>query len=110
MISGSLAELAGAIEVTGPIGQLVPSVSPGYGYSAIIVAFLGRLHPLGITLAGLLMALIFMGGELAQIDLGLPNAITGVFQGLLLFFLLACDVFIRYRVVNGNKLTINTAS
>ena len=110
MISGSLAGLAGAIEVTGPIGQLVPSVSPGYGYSAIIVAFLGRLHPLGITLAGLLMALIFMGGELAQIDLGLPNAITGVFQGLLLFFLLACDVFIRYRIVNSNKLATNTAS
>lgn len=99
IISGGLAGLAGAIEVTGPIGQLVPSVSPGYGYSAIIVAFLGRLHPVGITLSGLLMALIFMGGELSQIDLGLPNAITGVFQGLLLFFLLACDVLIRYRLV-----------
>jgi ABC-type uncharacterized transport system permease subunit len=111
MISGGLAGLAGAIEVAGPIGQLVPSVSPGYGYSAIIVAFLGRLHPVGITLAGLLMALIFMGGELAQIDLGLPNAITGVFQGLLLFFLLACDVFIRYRIVNVPKLLpTNSAS
>ncbi|MGB5446731.1 MAG: ABC transporter permease [Psychromonas sp.] len=104
MISGGLAGLAGAVEVAGPIGQLVPSVSPGYGYSAIIVAFLGRLHPVGITLSGLLMALIFMGGELAQIDLGLPNAITGVFQGLLLFFLLACDVFIRYRIIRAPKL------
>ena len=104
MISGGLAGLAGAIEVAGPIGQLIPSVSPGYGYSAIIVAFLGRLHPVGITLAGLLMALIFMGGELAQIDLGLPNAITGVFQGLLLFFLLACDVLIRYRIILAPKL------
>ena len=107
IISGGLAGLAGAIEVAGPIGQLVPSVSPGYGYSAIIVAFLGRLHPVGITLSGLLMALIFMGGELTQIELGLPNAITGVFQGLLLFFLLACDVFIRYRIVNVSKLTPN---
>ena len=97
-ISGALAGLAGAVEVSGPIGQLVPSVSPGYGSSAIIVAFLGRLHPIGITLAGLLMALIYMGGELAQIELGMTNAITGVFQGLLLFFLLACDVFIRYRL------------
>lgn len=104
IISGGLAGLAGAVEVAGPIGQLVPSISPGYGYSAIIVAFLGRLHPVGITLSGLLMALIFMGGELAQIDLGLPNAITGVFQGLLLFFLLACDVFIRYRIIATPKL------
>jgi len=110
MISGGLAGLAGAMEVAGPIGQLVPAVSPGYGYSAIIVAFLRRLHPVGITLAGLLMALIFMGGELAQIDLGLPNAITGVFQGLLLFFLLACDVFIRYRIVNVSTLPTSSAS
>lgn len=109
-ISGGLAGLAGAIEVSGPIGQLVPSVSPGYGYSAIIVAFLGRLHPVGITLSGLLMALIFMGGELSQIDLGLPSAITGVFQGLLLFFLLACDVLIRYRVIWAPKLSSNSAS
>lgn len=98
LISGGLAGLAGAGEVAGPIGQLVPSVSPGYGYSAIIVAFLGRLHPVGITLAGLLMALIYMGGEMAQINLGLPNAITGVFQGLILFFLLSSDVLIRYRL------------
>jgi len=110
MISGGLAGLAGAMEVAGPIGQLVPAVSPGYGYSAIIVAFLGRLHPVGITLSGLLMALIFMGGELAQIDLGLPSAITGVFQGLLLFFLLACDVFIRYRIVNVPALPTSSAS
>ncbi|MFC3701716.1 ABC transporter permease [Reinekea marina] len=96
--SGGLAGLAGASEVVGPIGQLVPHISPGYGYSAIIVAFLGRLHPVGITLAGLLMALIYMGGEMAQINLGLPNAITGVFQGLILFFLLSTDVFIRYKL------------
>lgn len=98
VISGGLAGLAGASEVIGPIGQLVPHISPGYGYSAIIVAFLGRLHPVGITLAGLLMALIYMGGEMAQISMGLPNAITGVFQGLILFFLLSSDVFIRYKI------------
>jgi simple sugar transport system permease protein len=98
LISGGLAGLAGAGEVAGPIGQLVPHISPGYGYSAIIVAFLGRLHPVGITLAGLLMALIYMGGEMAQIYVGLPNAITGVFQGLILFFLLSSDVLIRYRI------------
>lgn len=98
LISGGLAGLAGAGEVAGPIGQLVPHISPGYGYSAIIVAFLGRLHPVGITFAGLLMALIYMGGEMAQISLGLPNAITGVFQGLILFFLLSSDVLIRYQI------------
>jgi simple sugar transport system permease protein len=98
LISGGLAGLAGASEVAGPIGQLVPHISPGYGYSAIIVAFLGRLHPVGITFAGLLMALIYMGGEMAQISMGLPNAITGVFQGLILFFLLSSDVLIRYKI------------
>jgi simple sugar transport system permease protein len=98
LISGGLAGLAGAAEVAGPIGQLVPQISPGYGYAAIIVAFLGRLHPIGITLAGLLMALIYMGGEMAQIVLGLPSAITGLFQGMILFYLLSCDVLIRYRL------------
>ncbi|HAG41031.1 MAG TPA: sugar ABC transporter permease, partial [Pseudoalteromonas sp.] len=72
VISGGLAGLAGAGEVAGPIGQLVPQISPGYGYAAIFVAFLGRLHPLGITLAGLLMGLIYMGGEMTQIEIGLP--------------------------------------
>ncbi|MEH6394307.1 ABC transporter permease [Pseudoalteromonas sp.] len=97
IISGALAGLAGAGEVAGPIGQLVPQISPGYGYAAIIVAFLGRLHPVGITFAGLLMGLIYMGGELAQITMGLPNAMTGILQGLMLFYLLSCDVLIGYR-------------
>lgn len=97
LLSGALAGLAGAFEVTGPIGQLLPSVSPGYGFTAIIVAFLGRLHPVGILAASLLIALSYLGGEAAQIMLRLPIAATGVFQGMLLFFLLACDVLIRYR-------------
>ena len=90
-------------EVAGPIGQVTAGISPGYGYTAIIVAFLGRLHPVGILLAALLMALSFIGGEAAQIALGLPKAITGVFQGMLLFFLLASDVLIRYRVRFGAR-------
>ncbi|MDA7826228.1 ABC transporter permease [Porticoccaceae bacterium] len=99
LLCGGLAGLAGVGEVTGPIGQLVPNISPGYGYAAIIVAFLGRLHPLGILFAGLLMAMLYMGGEMVQIHLNLPRAITGVFQGMLLLFLLICDVFITYRLV-----------
>ncbi len=99
LLGGGLAGLAGLGEVAGPIGQLVPIISPGYGFTAIIVAFLGRLHPVGVLLAGLLMALSYLGGENAQIAVGLPTAATGVFQGMLLFFVLACDVLIRYRLV-----------
>ena len=97
LISGGCAGLAGVIELSGAIGQIVPSISPGYGFTAIIVAFLGRLHPVGVFFAGLLMALTYLGGDSAQISLNMPNAVTGVFQGMLLFFLLASDVLIRYR-------------
>ena len=98
LVSGGLAGLAGAAEVAGPIGQLTPSISPGYGFAAIIVAFVGRLHPFGIVGAALVMALFYIGGELAQSRLGLPAALTGIYQGLLLFFLLGCDSFIHYRL------------
>ena len=94
MISGGLAGLAGVCEVLGPIGQLRPTISPGYGYAAIIAAFIGRLNPLGIILSSLLMALLYVGGELVQIKLGLPLALAGVFQGILFFFLLATDLLI----------------
>ncbi len=98
LAGGGLAGLAGTFEVAGPIGQIIPVISPGYGFTAIIVAFLGRLHPLGIILSGLLMALSYIGGENAQVEVGLPQAVTGVFQGLLLFFLLASDFLVRYRI------------
>ena len=98
LTAGGAAGLAGIIEVSGPIGQLLPAISPGYGFTAIIVAFVGRLHPLGVLFAGLLLALSYLGGETAQITLNLPLAVTGVFQGMLLFFLLACDVLIHYRI------------
>lgn len=97
LISGGCAGLAGTIELSGAIGQIVPVISPGYGFTAIIVAFLGRLHPVGVLFAGLLMALTYLGGDSAQITMNLPNAVTGVFQGMLLFFLLASDVLIKYR-------------
>jgi len=98
LVAGGLAGMAGLFEVAGPVGQIVPTISPGYGFTAIIVAFLGRLHPIGILLAGLLVALSYLGGETIQMELGLPLGITGVFQGMLLFFLLATDVLIRYRI------------
>ncbi|QJD57473.1 ABC transporter permease [Pseudomonas sp. gcc21] len=98
LIAGGLAGLAGASEVSGPIRQLIPQVSPGYGYTAIIVVFLGRMQAVGIILASALLALTFMGGEMLQIAMNMPKAITGLFQGLLLFYLLTCDAFIHYRL------------
>lgn len=98
LIGGACAGIAGLNEAAGPIGQLLPSVSPGYGFAAIIVAFVGRLHPVGILFASLLMSLLYLGGESAQMGLALPSAVTGLFQGTLLFFLLASDVFINYRL------------
>ncbi len=96
--AGGLAGLAGIVEVSGLIGQVQPNISPGYGFAAIIVAFLGRLHPVGILFASLVLALSYLGGEFVQIKLGLPLGIAGVFQGMLLFFLLSCDVLINYRI------------
>nr|WP_320134105.1 ABC transporter permease [uncultured Holophaga sp.] len=98
LASGGMAGLAGALEATGPMGQLTPYLSVGYGFAAIIVAFVGRLHPLGIVFSSLLMSLFYIGGELAQSRLGLPKAMTSVFQGLLLFSLLGCDTLIQYRL------------
>jgi simple sugar transport system permease protein len=101
LIGGGAAGLAGAGEVAGPLGQLLPTVSPGYGFAAIIVAFLGRLHPLGIVMAGLLMSLLYLGGEKAQIALQVPYAVTSLLQGLLLFCLLGSDLFVFYRIRIG---------
>ncbi|HSU44224.1 MAG TPA: ABC transporter permease [Casimicrobiaceae bacterium] len=97
LAGGACAGLAGVSEAAGPIGQLLPSMSPGYGFAAIIVAFVGRLHPAGIALASVLMALLYLGGESAQVNLALPSAVTGLFEGTLLFFLLAADVLVNYR-------------
>jgi simple sugar transport system permease protein len=96
-LSGALAGLAGLFEVAGPAGQISIDFASGYGFTAIIVAFLGRLNPVGILLAGLLMALTYIGGELAQLMLGLPSAAIQAFQGMLLFFLLAVDLLSNYR-------------
>ncbi|MFZ3218564.1 MAG: ABC transporter permease [Rhodoferax sp.] len=98
LISGGMAGLAGALEVAGPIGQLTPYVPAGYGFAAIIVAYVGRLHPVGMVFSAILMSMFYIGGELAQSRLGLPKSLTGVFQGLLLFTLLACDTLVNYRL------------
>lgn len=97
-ISGGLAGLAGLFEVTGPAGQITIDFNVGYGFTAIIVAFLGRLNPIGIVFAGILMALTYVGGEMASTNMGLPSAAIQVFQGMLLFFLLGVDVLTNYRI------------
>jgi ABC-type uncharacterized transport system permease subunit len=98
LVSGGAAGLAGLFEVCGPIGMLQPVISPGYGFAAIIVAFVGRLHPIGIVFASLLMAALYLGGESAQVELQLPASVGGMFQAVLLFFMLAAELFITYRV------------
>jgi len=110
LVSGGMAGLAGGLEAAGPLGQLTPYVPAGYGFAAIIVAYVGRLHPVGIIFSGVLMSMFYIGGELAQSRLGLPKSLTGVFQGLLLFNLLACDTLIHYRVRWGRVAASTSAS
>ncbi len=110
LTSGGAAGLAGALEVAGPIGQLTPYVPAGYGFAAIIVAFVGRLHPVGMVFSAILMSMFYIGGELAQSRLGMPKSITGVFQGLLLFSLLACDTLIAYRLRLAKPITMPVAN
>ena len=97
LASGAAAGLAGMMEVAGPLGQLSPQISPGYGFAAIIVAFIGRLNAIGIVLGGLLLSLLYLGGETVQLSLGLPSSIALIFQGMLLFFLLASNFLINFR-------------
>jgi general nucleoside transport system permease protein len=103
LLSGGLAGLAGAIEISSVVGQLQPQISPGYGFAAIIVAFLGRLNPIGAIFAGLLLALSYIGGEAVQTALQIPDKITRVIQGILLFYVLACDTLILYRFTASAK-------
>ena len=98
LVSGGAAGLAGGIEAIGSFRQITPHVSTGLGFTAIIVCFVGRLHPVGIVFAGILLSAMIIGGELSQSRLGLPNALSGVFQGLLLVLLLACDTLIHFRI------------
>lgn len=103
LAGGGLAGLAGIFEAAGPFGQMVPQFPTGYGFTAIIVAFLGRLHPLGIVLAGIILAVTYVGGESAQATLGLPSSATGVFQAMMLFFLLAADILVTHRLRVGGR-------
>jgi simple sugar transport system permease protein len=111
LLSGGLAGLAGICEVASTVGQLQPTISPGYGFTAIIIAFLGRLNPVGVLFAGLLLAISYLGGEAAQVTLGISDKIARVFQGILLFFILACDTLILYRLkIEGRRRALPAAA
>jgi simple sugar transport system permease protein len=101
LVSGGLCGLAGMSELAGISHSLQRELSPGYGYTAIIVAWLGRLHPFGIILVSALLAGLLVGGEQIQLSLGLPSAIAPMLQGIILFFLLGGDLLTRYRIVRA---------
>lgn len=98
-LSGGLAGLAGFCEVSGLIHRLQPSISPGYGFTGITVAWLSRLKPLSIPFVSLLMAALFVAGDALQISFRLPLASVQVVQGLVLVFALVGDFFSRYELV-----------
>ena len=108
LTSGALAGLAGVLEAAGPFGRMVPSFPTNYGFTAIIVAFLGRLHPVGVIFAGIAVAISVVGGEVAQTTIKLPIAAVGIFQSMMLFFLLASDVLVRYRVRVGRRTVVGS--
>jgi ABC-type uncharacterized transport system permease subunit len=110
LVSGALAGLAGILEAAGPFGRLVPQFPTNYGFTAIIVAFLGRLHPLGVVLAGVVLAISFVGGEVAQTTIQLPFAAVGIFQSMMLFLLLASDILVRYRIRRVGRATRDAAA
>jgi simple sugar transport system permease protein len=98
LISGAMAGLAGVLEATTQSGQLNLGFPSGYGFTAIIVSFLGRLHPIGIALAGVVLAISYVGGQVAQTTVHVPSATAGIFQAMMLFFILASDVLVRRRL------------
>lgn len=104
LIGGFAAGLAGAAEVAGPIGQLQRSISTGYGYAAIIVAYLGGLHPIGIVASSLFMAVLYIGGDNAMVSADLPVAAVRVFQGTLLVCYLAAVTLVRFRLEWGHPV------
>jgi simple sugar transport system permease protein len=98
LIGGAMAGLAGVLELTGANKQLNLGFPSGYGFTAIIVAFLGRLHPVGVLIAGIVLAVTYVGGQVAQTTVHIPNSTAGIFQAMMLFFILASDILVRYRI------------
>lgn len=98
LIGGAMAGLAGALEFTGSLKAINLGFPSGYGFSAIIVSFLGRLNPIGCLIAGIVLAVTYVGGQVAQTTVHIPNSTAGIFQAMMLFFILASDILVRYRI------------
>ena len=98
IISGAMAGLAGALEFTGVLHKVDLGFASGYGFTAIIVSFLGRLNPIGCLIAGIVLAVTYVGGQMAQTSVHIPNSTAGIFQAMMLFFILASDILVRYRI------------
>jgi ABC-type uncharacterized transport system permease subunit len=98
LTSGGMAGLAGILEACTQSGQLNLGFPSGYGFTAIIVSFLGRLHPLGAAVAGVVLAITYVGGQVAQTVVHVPNSTAGIFQAMMLFLILASDVLVRRRI------------
>lgn len=98
IISGAMAGLAGSLEFTGVLHKMDLGFPSGYGFTAIIVCFLGRLNPVGCLIAGIVLAVTYVGGQMAQTSVKIPNSTAGIFQAMMLFFILASDILVRYRV------------
>lgn len=101
-ISGAICGFAGMVEVSGIVGRLQPGISPGYGYTAISVAWLARLHPLVIVLVAFLFAIIHVGGFMIQ-TMGIPAAVATMLQGAILFFVVGSDILTQYEIKKVGK-------
>lgn len=98
IIGGTMAGLAGGLEFAGVLHKMDLGFASGYGFTAIIVAFLGRLNPFGCLIAGIVLAVTYVGGQMAQTSVHIPNSTAGIFQAMMLFFILASDILVRYRI------------
>ena len=98
IISGGMAGLAGSLEFTGVLHKMDLGFPSGYGFTAIIVCFLGRLNPIGCLIAGIVLAVTYVGGQMAQTSVKIPSSTAGIFQAMMLFFILASDILVRYRI------------
>ncbi|MBM4428928.1 MAG: ABC transporter permease [Chloroflexi bacterium] len=104
-LSGGLAGLAGAAEVTAIARRLTKGLTVGYGFTAIIVAWLAKLNPLAVLVVAFFLAALLVGGDQIQITMGLPAAVALILQGAILFFMLGGEMFRQYDIVVGRKPT-----
>ena len=102
ILSGAVCGLAGMTEVSGIVGRLQPGLSPGYGYTAIIVAWISKLHPAAILVVSVLFGGLQVGGFFVQ-TMGVPASVSSMLQGAVLFFVVGGEFLTKYRIVISRK-------